>query len=108
MKDEGDHCRTDAIENRSHPRQAAEMHIERTECRDHDEIRQDERPPTGPRRPEAAFHVRDEDADLDRERSRQRLRDGDGVAHLLFAEPMLLLHQLLLHEATERDWTSEA
>src|SRR5207249_11142201 len=83
-------------------------HVERAHGRDDDEVRQDERPSSGPGAPEAAPNVRDPDADLDRQRTRQRLADGDALAHLLFAEPPLVADQLALHLAHERDRTAEA
>lgn len=43
----------------------------------------------------------DENADLDRQRPGQGLRDSDGVAHLVLAQPALLMHQLPLHLAAQ-------
>jgi hypothetical protein len=107
MENERDHRRADAVKDRRHPREAAEMHIERAERRDHEKIRQDEGPAAGPRAPESAFHVGDENPDLYRERPGQRLRDRDRIAHLLLAQPVLLLHKLFLHEAAQRNRPAE-
>ena len=83
MQDQRDHRRADAVEDRRHRLQVAEIDVERAERGDDHEVRQDEGPAAGPGAPEAAAQIGDVDADLDRERPRQRLADRDGLAHLL-------------------------
>ena len=107
MKDERDNHGCDAIEDGGHPRQVAEMHVERTQQRDDDEVGRDERPSACPGAPETATHVGGEDADLDRQRSRHRLADRDGVTHFGFGEPASLVDQLSLHLAAQRHGAAE-
>src|SRR5579885_3701578 len=83
------------------------MRVKRSQCRDHHEIRQDKGPAAGPGAPEAAAQIGDEDPDLDGERPRQGLADGDGVPHLLAAEPALLCYEFLLHQTDERHRPAE-
>ena len=107
MKDQGDDRRAHAVEDRGHPGQATEMDVQRAERSDDQEIWQDKRPAAGPRAPEAAAQIGDEDADLDRERAGQRLADRDGVAHLLPRQPLAILHKLLFHQADKRHRSAE-
>src|SRR5947209_82357 len=108
MQDQRDNCRAHAVEDGRHPWQPAEVDVERPERRDDDEVRQDERPPAGPRTPEAAADVGNPDADLDREGSRERLTDGDALTHLLLGQPLPLADHLAFHLADERDGAAEA
>ena len=84
------------------------MHVERAERRHYKEVRQDERPAAGPRPPEAAAKIGDEDPDLDRERPWQRLADGDRLAHLLAREPAAAGDEVALHETDQRDRAAKA
>ena len=108
MQDQGDDRRTDPVENRGHPGQAAEMDVERTERGDDQEVGQDKRPAAGPRTPKAAAQIGDEDSDLDRERARQRLADGDRVAHLLRVSQRRSSTSSFSISPTERDRPAEA
>lgn len=58
--------------------------------------------------PETAAQIGDKDADLDRERSGQRLANGDGLAHLLFGEPLFVVDEFALHLANQCDRSAEA
>src|SRR5438445_3461163 len=88
VQDQRDNGRAHAVEDSRHPWQPAEVDVERPERRDDDEVRQDERPPAGPRTPEAAADVGNPDADLGREGSRERLTDGDALTYLLLDQPL--------------------
>ena len=107
MKDERDHRGTDAVENRCDLAQAPQMHIEGAKTRDDQEVRKNKGPAAGPRTPEPAAQIRDEDSDLDRERARERLAHGDGFPHLLLSEPAPSADELAFHLADERDGSSE-
>src|SRR5439155_1630369 len=100
--------RKNAVEDRRHPRQPPEVDVERVERRDDDDVRQDERPPAGPRAPEAAADVRNPNAHLDGVRAWEGLADGDALAHLVLREPAALLDELPLHLAAERDGPDKA
>src|SRR5437763_3650688 len=93
--------------NSRHQRKTAEVHVERAEHGHDDEVREDERPPAGPRAPESATEIGDEDPDLDRERSGERLTHRDPLAHLVFREPLPLLNELSLHLTAEGDGPAE-
>jgi hypothetical protein len=97
VQNQCDHRRADAVENGAHRRQATEIDVERAQRRHDDEVGQDERPPAGPRTPEAAADVGDPDADLNGERPGQRLAYGNALAHLVLREPFLVADELTLH-----------
>src|SRR5438876_308690 len=108
MQNERDHRGADAVEDRGDGRQPFEADVERPERGDDDEVRQDERPASGPRAPESAADVRDPDADLDGERSGEGLADRDPLAHLLFRQPLLLADELSFHLTDQCDGAAEA
>src|SRR6516225_5189974 len=83
------------------------MDIECAERCDDEEIGQDEGPAPGPRAPEAAAQIGDEDADLDRQRPGQRLADRNGVAPLISGQPLAFLYELLFHQADKRHRSAE-
>ena len=97
-----------AVEDRGHPGQPTEMDVQRAERCDYQEIWQDKRPAAGPRAPEAAAQIGDEDADLDRERTGQRLADGHGIAHFLPGQPLAFTYELLFHQPDKGDRTAKA
>src|SRR5215469_3358361 len=107
MKDQGDDGRAHAVEDRGHPGQPTEMDVKRAKPRDDQEIRQDKGPAAGPRTPEPAPQIGDEDADLDREGTGQRLADGHGIAHLLPGQPLAFTYELPFHQADKRHRPAE-
>jgi hypothetical protein len=108
MQDQGYDRRTHAVEHGGHRLQVAEVDVERAQCRDDDEIRENEGPAAGPSTPKTAAQIGGVNADLDRERSRQRLADGDPLAHLLFRQPFAVGDELALHLPDQRHRPAEA
>src|SRR5882757_11177282 len=102
MQDQRDHRGTYAVKNCGENRQAAEVNVERAERRHDNEVRQNESPSAGPRSPETAAQIGNENADLNRERTRQRLAYRDTVAHLFFRQPLAVLDQFLFHLRAQR------
>jgi len=108
VQDERDDGRAHAVEDRAHRRQPAEMHVEGGQRRHDDDVRQDERPPSGPGAPESAADVGEPDADLDGQRAGQGLADGDALPHLVARHPLPIGDELALHLPHERDGPAEA
>src|ERR1700757_4041617 len=108
MEDQRDDGRTYPVEDRRDRFQAAKVHVQRTERRYDEEVRQNECPSSGPGTSLAATQVGDEDSHLDRERPREGLADRDRFAHLFPGEPAALGDELALHLADERHRTAEA
>src|SRR5882724_2478482 len=108
MKDQRDDGWAYAIEDGGYRLEVSEMDIESAE-RGHDgKVRKDEGPSTGPGAPKTAAEIGDVDADLDRQGSGKRLADRDGLAHLLFREPLAFDDQFALHLADQRHRAAEA
>ena len=107
MKDQRDHRGTDPIEDGGDRLEIAEIDVERAQCRDDEEVRQDESPAADPGTPEPAAQIGDVDPDLDRERPGQRLADGDRFAHLLLGQPSTLGDDFPFHLPHERDGAAE-
>ena len=84
------------------------MDVKRAQCRDNQEIGQDECPPAGPGAPETAAQICNEDADLDRQGAGKGLRDRNRVPHLFLGQPAPLADQLLFHQPAERDRPAKA
>src|SRR5713101_10065756 len=97
MKDQGDHGRTDAIENGAHRGETAEMDVQGAQGRHDDEVGQDEGPTAGPCSPEPSPQVRNIDPYLDGERPWQRLAHGNAVAEFIFRQPLSLCDQFFFH-----------
>src|SRR5437660_10049896 len=71
VQDERDDDGAHAIEDGGHPRETAEVDIERAKRGHYDEVGQDEGPAAGPCTPEAATHISGEDTNLNGKRPRQ-------------------------------------
>ena len=108
VQDQSDDGGTHAIEDSRHRLQITEVHVERAQCGDDDEVRKDERPTSRPSAPETTAQIGHVDADLDRERPRKRLTDRDRFAHLFLAEPLTLGDKLALHLTDQRHRAAEA
>jgi hypothetical protein len=106
MKDQRDNGVADAVEDGGHRLEVAKVNVERAERSDDDKVRKDEGPTADPSAQPAA-QVGDINPDLNGERSRQRLTDGDGLAHLLLAQPAALGDDFPLHLADQRDGPAE-
>src|SRR6202521_578076 len=107
MENERDDSRAHPVKHSRHGGEVAEMHVERTESGDDDEIGKDEGPATCTRAPKAGAQVGDVDAELDGERSRERLTYRNGLPHLLLGQPFSVFDKLLFHLADQRDGTAE-
>ena len=108
MEYERDDSRTDAVEDCCYRLKIAEIDVECPQRRHDHEIGKDEAPTAQPGPPKAATEPGDIDAYLDRQRPGKRLADCDRFAHLLFAEPLLIVDQLPLHLAYKRHGAAEA
>ena len=71
MQDQRDDGRADAVEDGRYRLEVAEIDVERAECGDDDEVRQDEGPAARPRAPKTRAQIGDVDSNLNGEWPRQ-------------------------------------
>ena len=108
MQNERDDSRAHAIEDAADALQVAEMHKQRTQRGDDQEVGKNESPAAGPGSPKAATQVGDKDADLNGKRPRQGLTDGHRLPHLVPRQPLAFANKLAFHLADQGDGSAEA